>query len=71
LLTDIPWSTAEVLPVTRARARAAGLELIELPVWYDVDTPPDLERLRQELQAQKDVARYTRRCLKEIAKRAV
>jgi rSAM/selenodomain-associated transferase 1 len=71
VLTGIPWSTELVLPVTRERARAAALELIELPVWYDVDTPQDLERLRQELKAQKDVARYTRRCLKEIAKRAV
>jgi len=71
VLTGIPWSTDQVWPVTRERARAAALQLIELPTWYDVDTPPDLARLRQELKANKDVGRYTRRCLKEIAKRAV
>jgi choline kinase len=38
-------------------------------VCYDVDTPEDLQRLRQELKEQKELARYTRRCLKEIAKR--
>lgn len=71
VFTDIPWSTAQVLPVTRERAQSAALDLIELPVWYDVDTPQDLERLRAELKAQKDLGYYTRRCLKEIAKRAV
>src|SRR6185436_15222842 len=38
ILQDIPWSTNEVLAVTRARAHDCRLELIELPVWYDVDT---------------------------------
>ena len=70
LFQDIPWSTPEVLAVTRERARDAKLELIELPVWYDVDTPAALERLRQELKERKESGRYTRRCLKEIAKRA-
>ena len=69
LFQDIPWSTQEVLAITHQRARGLGLELIELPSWYDVDTPADLERLRQELKERKDVGRYTRRCLKEIAKR--
>jgi rSAM/selenodomain-associated transferase 1 len=70
LFQDIPWSTQEVLAATRQRARDAELELTELPVWYDVDTPEELARLRQELKERKDVGYYTRRCLKEIAKRA-
>lgn len=69
VLEDIPWSTNEVLAVTRRRILEAKLNLIELPVCYDVDTPEDLQRLRQELKEQKELARYTRRCLKEIAKR--
>lgn len=71
VLADIPWSTAEVLPATRERAQAAKLALIELPEWYDIDTPVELERLRQELKVEKGLARYSRRCLKEIAKRAI
>lgn len=69
VLEDIPWSTNEVLAVTRRRIQEAKLNLIELPVCYDVDTPEALQRLRQELKEQKELARYTRRCLKEIAKR--
>ena len=70
VLTDIPWSTPQVLSVTRERIEAAKLDLLELPPWYDVDTPADLDRLRQELKEQKGLGRYTHRCLKEIAKRA-
>ncbi len=40
---DIPWSTPAVLAVTRARCRGAGLRLVELDVWRDIDTPVDLE----------------------------
>ena len=68
ILQNISWGTNEVLAVTRARDRR--LELIELPVWYDVDTAEELGRLRQELKGRKDSGHYTRRCLKEIAKRA-
>ncbi len=69
VLEDIPWSTNEVLAVTRRRIQAANLKLIELPVCYDIDTPEELQHLRQELKEQKELARFTRRCLKEIAKR--
>lgn len=69
VLEDIPWSTQEVLAVTRRRIAEAQLNLIELPVCYDVDSPEALQRLRQELKEHKELARYTRRCLKEIAKR--
>ncbi|MBQ0934403.1 TIGR04282 family arsenosugar biosynthesis glycosyltransferase [Ideonella paludis] len=44
LFTDMPWSTAEVMPQTRARAQAAGLRLHELPPLWDVDNPEDLPR---------------------------
>lgn len=45
LFSDIAWSTSDVADQTRARARAAGLDLIELPVWYDVDDRASLARL--------------------------
>ena len=44
LFTDMPWSTADVMPQTRARAQAAGLRLDELPPLWDVDNPEDLPR---------------------------
>lgn len=49
LFTDIAWSTDCVAAATRAHARSLGLELIELPTWYDVDDSDALVRLRQEL----------------------
>jgi hypothetical protein len=46
LFEDIPWSTAAVLPETRRRAAAKRLTVTDLPVWFDIDTSADLERLR-------------------------
>lgn len=70
LLQDIPWGAGEALALMRSRSQARKLELIELSAWYAVDTAEQLERLRQELKERKDVGYYTRRCLKEIVKRA-
>ena len=51
LFEDVPWSTADVLAVTLARARGLGLRVRLLPAWFDVDTEADLHRLRDELAA--------------------
>lgn len=48
---DIAWSTETVAAATRARLAGAGLRLVELRPWYDVDDPPALMRLVQELAA--------------------
>ena len=40
---EIPWSTPAVLEVTRERCRGAGLALVELTRWRDVDTLVDLD----------------------------
>jgi len=49
LFADMPWSTSEVVPRTLARAADLGLRVVALPGWWDVDTPADLERLRETL----------------------
>ena len=49
LFERMPWSTAAVLPETLRRAEAKGLQVARLPVWFDVDTPADLDRLCDEL----------------------
>ena len=46
---NVPWSTGEVLEVTRARLSARGLGLSLLPAGWDVDRPEDVDRLRREL----------------------
>lgn len=50
LFADIPWSSETVADATRARARECGLELVELPVWYDVDDRLALARLIAETE---------------------
>jgi rSAM/selenodomain-associated transferase 1 len=49
LFDDIPWSSPAVLSETLRRASAERLEVATLPSWFDVDTPNDLARLRNDL----------------------
>jgi uncharacterized protein len=56
LFEDIAWSTEHVAAQTRARAATLGLEVIELPTWYDVDDQDGLQRLLSELRAMPDLA---------------
>jgi glycosyltransferase A (GT-A) superfamily protein (DUF2064 family) len=49
LLKHIDWSTDRVAGQTRARAGDAGLALLELDPWYDVDDPQAFARLVDEL----------------------
>ncbi len=51
LFEDIAWSTGQVAAQTRDRARALGLKIVELPLWYDVDDRDSLDRLRRELRS--------------------
>ena len=48
LFADIGWSTDSVATTTRVRAAELGLEVVELPSWYDVDDPESLNRLAAE-----------------------
>lgn len=47
LFKAIPWSSSEVLAVTRRRAEQDGIELVELAEWEDVDDLHSLQRLLQ------------------------
>jgi rSAM/selenodomain-associated transferase 1 len=49
LLADIQWSSSTVLSETLRRAQRAGLDVVLLEPWYDVDTPEDLSFLRNHL----------------------
>ncbi len=48
LFSDIEWSTERVADQTRERAAGLGLDLVELPQWYDVDDHLALARLLRE-----------------------
>ncbi len=45
LFHDMPWSTPQVMALTRQRAREAGLRFTELPAVADIDEPQDLVHL--------------------------
>ncbi len=51
LFRGVDWSTPRAYAQTAGNAARLGLRLLELPPWYDVDTPEDLARLRAELLA--------------------
>lgn len=46
---QITWSTPSVYTETVQQVRKAGLELVELPTWYDVDEAVTLTALEDEL----------------------
>jgi hypothetical protein len=45
LFADVAWSTDSVAETTRRRAAELGLDVVELPSWYDVDDHAALTRL--------------------------
>ncbi len=51
LLERIDWGGEKVADQTRQRAAAAGIDLWELPVWYDLDRFDDLKRAVGDLAA--------------------
>ncbi|MBA5869523.1 MAG: DUF2064 domain-containing protein [Nitrospira sp. CR2.1] len=53
LFEGIPWSTDQVSALTQQKAKASGLNLALLPVWRDVDTVDDLQRLIEDCAADK------------------
>lgn len=46
---NITWSTSSVLEETLERCGTAGLEVVLLPTWYDVDDAATLDVLKLEL----------------------
>ena len=45
IFSDMPWSTPQVMALTRQRLAAAGLRWAELPPVHDIDEPADLAHL--------------------------
>jgi uncharacterized protein len=51
LFTGIPWSTDQVLAVTRRRALELGIAYREIGLWEDIDDLPSLHRLLERSPA--------------------
>ena len=50
LFSGIRWSTSSALDDTIAAAHRTGLEVAQVPPWYDVDDEEGLARLRRDLE---------------------
>ncbi len=57
LFERINWGSAEVARQTGERAVDAGIDLAELPLWYDLDRPEDLTRAAEDLADVTDTTR--------------
>jgi rSAM/selenodomain-associated transferase 1 len=60
LFEDIPWGTPVVLQRTREAAAALGIPVETIPLWYDVDSASDLQRVWQSAGSPDGAARSTR-----------
>lgn len=68
LFDGVPWSCADTLAASVARARGLGCSVGLLPFWYDIDEPADLDFLRRHLSLlPPDVAPHTRALLEPYA----
>ena len=54
LLSGIDWGTDRVYHQTHEAARRAGIGLVDIDSWFDIDTPDDLQALRRRLRRPAD-----------------
>lgn len=70
LFECIGWGGDQVADQTRQRAAAAGIDLQQLPTWYDLDRVDDLARAARDLANTADPSRpfagALRRCIEDI-----
>ena len=66
LFSGIEWSTGVVYEQTLATARNAGLSVHEEKAWYDVDTPEDLNILKETLARDPQLAPRVARVLENL-----
>lgn len=64
---DVEMSTPTVSRDTIRQAEKNQLRVYLLPEWYDIDTPDDLDRLRQELTMNPALAPHTATYLKGLS----
>ncbi|KAF0249052.1 MAG: hypothetical protein FD167_1545 [bacterium] len=69
IFTDINWSTEKVFLETTACIQNKQLTLHSLPIWYDIDTLPDLVRLENDLLTLTNKCFSTSKLLKIISQK--
>jgi rSAM/selenodomain-associated transferase 1 len=56
IFENVEWSSTKTFRQTKENILRAGFRLKEIPGWYDVDEPPDLEKLRRDFE-QNEISR--------------
>jgi uncharacterized protein len=67
LLAGIRWSEAGTFEQVRTRLKSAGMRILVLDSWFDVDLPEDLEKLRKKIIAGEIQADATRAALDRLS----
>lgn len=57
IFESVQWSSAKAFEQVRRNVMNLDLHLREVPSWYDVDTPADLEKLKREFVANQNAQR--------------
>ncbi len=52
IFENVEWSSEKTFEQTKNNIENLGFSLGELPIWYDIDTPKDLDILRQDAYLQ-------------------
>lgn len=65
LFENVEWSSPQTFEQTVRNIENANLTLSLLPLWYDIDTPEDLAKLRRELTGNPKAAIETFEFLRE------
>jgi len=66
VFSGVEWSTKRVNSQTVTRSLEAGLSVYTGEVWYDVDEPEDLLRLKEELRVRAELAPRTAEILGDL-----
>ncbi len=66
LFDDIRWSSENTSKQIIQNIKNANFSLKLLPMWYDIDLPADLMRLKSDLKNEPELAPHTTKWLKKI-----
>jgi len=59
IFENVEWSSPKTFEQTKRNIEILNLSLSEIPVWFDVDTPEDLKKLKKDLLKNSQLAPKT------------
>ena len=68
IFESVAWSSPKTFDQVRLNVMSLNLHLREVPGWYDVDTPADLEELKREFSTSQNARRRAPQTFEWLAK---